>query len=62
MSARDMFNMIGQEYAITLGTFTIKVLVDDVRQAYGRWDAYVAPVGGSGWAWVAIDRLKEWEG
>jgi hypothetical protein len=57
MSVKGLAMMIGQEYEITEGPFTFRVLVDDVKVAYGQSRAYVAPVGGEGWAWVSVDRL-----
>lgn len=59
MTARDMASMIGREFLLTEGPFTIRVLVDDVKVSYGNRRAYVAPVGGAGWAWVSTDRLVE---
>jgi hypothetical protein len=58
MSFRELAKMIGHEYEITEGPFTFRVLVDDVKTAYGQARAYVAPVGGEGWAWVSVDRLR----
>lgn len=60
MTARDMAGMIGREFGLTEGPFRFRVLVDDVKVSYGTPRAYVSPVGGSGWAWVAADRLSEW--
>ena len=55
---KELVGMIGREFWITEGSFTFRVLVDDVKQAYGQDRAYVAPVGGSGWAWVSVSRLS----
>ena len=59
MTTRELAGMIGSEYWLTEGPFDVRVIVDDVKMAYGNARAYVAPVGGFGWAWVSVDRLKE---
>lgn len=59
MTGKDMLGIIGREFLLTEGPFTIRVLVDNVKVSYGNPRAYVAPVGGTGWAWVNTDRLVE---
>jgi hypothetical protein len=54
---KELVKMMGQEYWINEGPFRFRVLVDDVKQAYGNDRALVSPVGGSNWAWVNVDRL-----
>ena len=56
---RELMNMIGQEYWITEGPYTLLVSVLDVKQAYGQNRAQVEPVAGEGVAWVSVDRLRE---
>jgi hypothetical protein len=55
---KELMGMMGREYRLTEGPFTVTVLVDDVKVAYGQARAYVSPVGGEGWAWVSVDRLQ----
>ena len=62
MGVKELAGYIGREYALTVESFTIRVMVDNVKVAYGNARAYVVPVGGEGYAWVSLDRLTEWEG
>jgi hypothetical protein len=54
---RELMDMIGREYWITEGPYTLLVSVRDVKQAYGQSRAQVEPVDGQGVAWVSVDRL-----
>ena len=54
---KELIAMIGQPYWIQEGSFTFKVSVLDVKQAYGQNRAQVEPVSGVGVAWVSVDRL-----
>ena len=55
---RELMDMIGQEYWITEGPYTLLVSVLDVKQAYGQNRAQVEPMLGEGVAWVSVDRLR----
>ena len=58
MTVADMATAIGVEFLLTEGPFTIVVLVQDMRVTYGKAQALVSPVGGTGEAWVHFDRLQ----
>lgn len=62
MGIKELARYIGREYLLTVESFTIRVMVDNVKMAYGNARAYVCPVGGDGYAWVSLDRLMELEG
>ena len=62
MSIQDLAQHVGREYLLDIGEFTIVVMVEDVKIAYGNVRAYVCPVGGSGHAWINANRLKKMEG
>lgn len=62
MGIKELARYIGREFLLTVDAFTIRVMVEDVKTAYGNARAYVVPVGGEGYAWVSLDRLMELEG
>ena len=39
-------------------TMRVPVTVKDARQAFGRTDLLVSPVGGTGESWVSIERVR----
>jgi len=61
MSAKEMVTLLGCEYLLTVDAFTIVVTVEDVKMAYGQARAFVQPVGGTGSAWVSVDRLSPYD-
>jgi hypothetical protein len=61
MTGREMAGLIGREFLLTVDAFTIVVTVDDVKVSYGTPRVLVQPVGGMGAAWVAADRIREYD-
>ena len=59
MTLRELTAPIGQlaEWAVPAYQVRVPVRVIDARLAYGRPTYQIEPVGGSGRAWVSLDRL-----
>ena len=55
---RESAIKVGGTYSLPTGDLTLAVTVLNVRTAYGRDDAKVTPVAGSGETWVAAYRLR----
>lgn len=62
MNIQELAKYMGREYLLDIGEFTIVVMVENVKIAYGNVRAYVCPVGGYGYAWINANRLKKVEG
>lgn len=46
------------EMEVEDGKLTVQVIVKDIRENFGRIDAEVTPVGGSGRTWVNTKRMR----
>lgn len=59
--AQALAALIGRTGIVRTGAFTVRVTVLDVKQAYGETRYEVAPLEGSGVAWVtgATFKLEE---
>jgi hypothetical protein len=49
----------GETYSLPTGDLILAVRVLQLRSAYGREDAQITPISGSGTTWVAAYRLRE---
>ena len=61
MSARGLSADIGKRGQLAIerhAPMTAPVVVVDARESYGRVQWLVEVVGGSGAAWVSVDRVK----
>jgi hypothetical protein len=59
MGIKELAALIGREAQYDSGTgLTFRVLIRDARQAFGRLDYQIEPVGGSGLQWVKADRVR----
>lgn len=62
MNVKTLSRAIGATVLVSFpgagGTIGVYCAVRDVRRTWGRIDLYVAPVGGSGSAWVSLDRVE----
>ncbi len=59
MTNQEQAKYIGKLALLTLNGMAFKVKIADIRSAYGRIDAKVKPLQGSGDAWVSLESLKE---
>lgn len=50
--------LVGKTGTIEQGGLVIQVKISDVREMWGRLQALVSPVSGSGSVWVMVDRIK----
>lgn len=57
MNAKDAAALIGKTVTLLSDGLRFYVEILDVREAYGRTDYKVKPVGGSGEKWVSRDRV-----
>jgi hypothetical protein len=48
---------IGRTALVDLAGVLVQVRVLDIRSAFGRIDAHVTPIAGSGQTWLAFSRL-----
>lgn len=61
MNARELAADIGTRGQLTIdrpGPLTAPVVVVDARESYGRVQWLVEVVGGTGAAWVNVERVK----
>ena len=54
---RDLIKLINQVKLYRINGLHVRVQVTDVRQVWGRSDAQISPIEGSGSIWVSIDSL-----
>lgn len=47
----------GTHPRLKVGKLSVPVIINDVRQVFGRVDANVTPEHGDGSEWVSLDRL-----
>lgn len=61
MTSREMLALLDSTGLLTIdqagGTLRVPVTITDCRESFGRDDVLVTPVGGSGTAWVNLDRI-----
>jgi hypothetical protein len=55
---KELIALIGKTALLREGEFLFPVTIEDVKNAYGVSRVEVSPVGGSGSAWVNLDRVK----
>lgn len=53
----EMSKMLGREGTIGINGMRIPVRIMDVKQVYGATRYLVAPIGGTGQAWVEASRV-----
>ena len=59
MNAKDMAALLGTDRFVKMeGEFLVRCTVEDVKVSYGSVRVLVHPVGGSGEAWVMLDRTS----
>lgn len=61
MTVTEQSKFVGRTAAYepaTLPGFIIAVKIVDMRSVFGRTDAKIAPLKGSGFAWVSMDSLR----
>jgi len=54
----EHISLIGKTGTMMHGGLTIQVKISDVRELWGRLQALVSPVAGSGSVWVMVDRVR----
>ena len=57
MTIAQLAQRIGSEATLTIEQMAVRVIVRDIRHAYGRTHYLVEPVAGSGRQWVDSGRL-----
>ena len=57
-TARQMIPAIGQVVVVRMESFGVDMLVKDVKQAWGQTRLLVAPINGTGEAWVDCSRCS----
>jgi hypothetical protein len=57
MTLQQLVSRIGSEATLSIEQMAVRVIVRDVRNAYGRTHYLVEPVAGSGRQWVDSGRL-----
>jgi hypothetical protein len=55
---KELMKLIGTTALLREGEFLFPVVIEDVKNSYGVSRLEVSPVGGSGSAWVNLDRVK----
>ena len=55
-TARQMVVAIGQTVVVRMESFGVEMVVKDVKQAWGQTRLLVAPIRGTGEAWVDCSR------
>ena len=58
MSVKEMSDLIGTTVQIKVETFTVPMVISDVKIAYGNKRLLVSPVGGNGQSWVDASRVS----
>jgi hypothetical protein len=58
MSVKEHMSVIGREGLLAIQSLKVKVLILDVRSAFGRIDYQVRPVQGSGEQWIESGRVQ----
>lgn len=58
MTTKQLMPAIGCEATLSVESFSLRVVVRDSKQAYGRTRYQVEPVAGSGRQWVDESRLE----
>ena len=56
---KEIEKFVGKTAEVTFGKLTVKVLVKDIKSAYGRDLYLITPVEGSGEQWVEKVTLSE---
>lgn len=56
---KELYSKIGKKYSLYYDGLVINVIIDDIRKVWGRVDAKIRPISGSGEKWVNIESLKE---
>jgi hypothetical protein len=57
-TARQMIPAIGQTVVVRVEAFHINMVVKDVKQAWGQTRLLVAPINGTGEAWIDCSRCS----
>ena len=57
MTTKELASYIGKPALLTVERLKVLVTVKDCKQAFGRLDLLVCPVGGEGLQWVSAERL-----
>lgn len=57
MSIKEMADLVGNTVQVKVETFTVPMVIEDVKIAYGNKRLLVAPIGGSGKSWVDASRI-----
>lgn len=58
MTAKDAAQLLGRRGLYGVKGMTVRVIVNDVREVFGRLDLNIAPEAGDGTAWVAADQVN----
>ena len=58
MTGRDAAALIGRRATYRTGQLFVAVRIVDTRTVYGRDDAQIAPIEGSGLQWVQVSNLQ----
>ena len=57
MTNAELAEFIGRTGLLSMDKIAVEVRAHDAREVYGRLDILVAPVAGTGQAWVAESRI-----
>ena len=55
---KKYFNLINQIKSYHINGLTLRVMVTDIRQVWGRIDAQITPLEGAGSIWVNVESLR----
>lgn len=65
MTAGELAGYVGRTGILRYGqrgtdqwALGVPVMVKDARQAFGRTDLLVSPIGGTGESWVSLERVR----
>lgn len=58
MKATEIAKILGKKATWNVNNLSVIVQITDLKQAFGRTDAEITPVSGSGHTWVSLDNLK----
>ena len=54
----ELAKYIGMNGTLSTGSLRVPITISDARQVFDRVDVLVQPVGGIGFQWVSIERIK----
>jgi hypothetical protein len=57
MTTREKMSLIDNAAMLAIHPLSVPVTIKDVKEAFGRTDCLVVPIGGAGQQWVSFERL-----